>query len=299
MADEKELLSVELKSEYFLDVQVFLEGIQVPHVNVNVSYGVGQPCTATIVVPSCSSLLSLPDYTKVHIFFMDLVDGNRKLLFDGEMARIGYNLVTHGSSMIITAIHSTGYLDLMQILTLNSEEFMYTRNGRIVGESTVPIVMGNEYVKMKVIEEILKKKGIENSADLVYRLVGTVVSTTEGSSVTKFYNDKLKLHAVLDRVYGVSDAAKTTPFPVLNRGNRANPSNSPSGGSSSDTITGGASAAVSHPSSDSLESEPLVPTTAPPEGSSDIITEIGSKLKDLYTGFTNNSASTDGVVTPP
>lgn len=206
------------KNEFLLDVMVFLEGVQIPVSSASVSYGINQPCMCTIVMPASNVIRDLPECTKVHVFFRDMIHDNEyRLLFDGELAQYSYNVDATGASMSISAVHCSGYMDLMQILVLNAEEFMFVNNPHIAGESSIPVIMGEDYVKIRLIDEILKQKVMNNMADIVYRLIGTLLSTTKESSSTEFYSKKIKEWKILDRIYGVSDVAKSTPFPEIKK----------------------------------------------------------------------------------
>ena len=212
------MASDELKNEFLLDVRVYLEGVQVPINSCSISYGINQPCMCTLILPAHNIIRELPDSTKIHVFFRDLIHDNEyRLLFDGELAQYSYNVDSNGSNMSISAVHCSGYLDLMQIVVLNAEEFMFVNNPHIAGESSIPIIMGEDYVKIRLIDEILKQKVMKNMADIVYRLIGTLLSTTKESSSTEFYSKKLATWKLMDRIYGVGDEAKSTPFPEIKK----------------------------------------------------------------------------------
>lgn len=204
------------KNEFYLDVMVFLEGVQVPVSSCSVSYGINEPCMCTIMLPASNIIRELPECTKVHVFFRDMIHDNvMRLLFDGELAQYSYGVEARGASMTISAVHCSGYLDLMQILTLNAEEFMFVNNPHIAGESSIPVIMGQDFAKIKVVDEILKQKVVANMADIVYRLIGTMLSSTKESSSTEFYAKKIEAWKLLSRIYGVSDGAKSAPFPEI------------------------------------------------------------------------------------
>lgn len=58
---------------FYVEVKVFLEGVQVPHSAAAVSYGVSQPPSATVTIPAASFMRDLPETTKVHIIYKDLL----------------------------------------------------------------------------------------------------------------------------------------------------------------------------------------------------------------------------------
>ena len=96
---------------FYVDTKVFLEGVQVPHSAAAVSYGVTSPPSATITVPAASFMRDLPETTKVHIIYKDLMpDSNGvykwRLLFDGELSAISYSIDSSGAYLTIHAIHS-------------------------------------------------------------------------------------------------------------------------------------------------------------------------------------------------
>lgn len=213
-------------SEFFIDVEVYLEGVQIPHSSATVSYGLGSPPSCTIILPATSLIRDLPETTKVHIFFKDLLPDESgtyqwRLLFDGEMSGFQYNIDPNGATMSISALHSSAYISLMQLMSLDAAEYIFDSNPRLIGDATMTTVFGQNKVSTKLIDSIMKGKGYKSMADIVYQLMRAVLEGTQDSAVGKYYHDKLSndkdAWKLLKRIYGVSKAVAESPVPTYDK----------------------------------------------------------------------------------
>lgn len=213
-------------SEFFIDVEVYLEGVQIPHSSATVSYGLGSPPSCTIILPATSLIRDLPETTKVHIFFKDLLPDESgtyqwRLLFDGEMSGFQYNIDPNGATMSISALHSSAYISLMQLMSLDAAEYIFDSNPRLIGDATMTTVFGQNKVSTKLIDSIMRGKGYKSMADIVYQLMRAVLDGTQDSAVGKYYHDKLSndkdAWKLLKRIYGVSKAVAESPVPTYDK----------------------------------------------------------------------------------
>ena len=203
---------------FYVDVKVFLEGVQVPHISASVSYGTGEPPTCTITIPANNFLRSLPSATKVLIVFKDLIPDKNgvykwRVLFDGELSAINYSISPEGAYLTLSAIHTTAYITLMQIISLPANEFVFERNHQPLGDTVFASLAGANKVIVDIIDKIMKEKNYDNMADVVYLLLRNILEIAKSNSATgKWYWDKLGSdlggYKILDRIYGVSDKAK-------------------------------------------------------------------------------------------
>lgn len=207
-------------SEFYLNVEVYLEGVQIPHSSCTISYGLASPPSCTIIMPATSIIRDLPSWTKVHVFFKDLLpdsNGNYewRLLFDGELAGFSYSVDAQGAAMSITAIHSTTFLTLMQLMTLDAAEYLFNPNPRMIGDATMPMIFGQSKINSKLVGNIIKGKNFDSMADIVYQLLRAILVGTKDSAVAKYYNSKLGndpgAWKILKRMYGVSQKAVDSP----------------------------------------------------------------------------------------
>lgn len=205
---------------FYLDVKAFLEGVEVPLAGVNLSYGVNEVPQASITIPASNVVRDLPETCKVHIFFKDILPDPKtneyewRLLFDGELAGMSYSTNPNGAAATISAIHSAGYMSLMQIMTLELSAMLSdpTIGANIIGDAIIPASLGNVRSKSKVIELLSKnKKSFASIADIVYVLAKNVISEVSNSSVGQYYSSKLGNDKgglkLLNRIFGVSEAA--------------------------------------------------------------------------------------------
>ena len=205
-------------SVYYLDVKVFLEGVQVPHASAAISYGIDSPPSCTLTIPAASFLRELPETTKVLVIFKDLVADSSgvyqwRVIFDGELSGLGYAINPNGASITLHAIHTTAYLSLMQLMTLDAQQYLYTPQVAMLGNMTMATMGGFSKVDNDFIPEIIKGKHYSSMADLIYLILKTIlVGYKDSSSVSKWYYNKLGDvvggYKILQRIYGVSDTAK-------------------------------------------------------------------------------------------
>lgn len=203
---------------FYLAVKVFFEGVQVPHSSAAVSYGISSPPTCTISLPASSFLRDLPETTKIHIIFKDLLPNSKgeykwRLLFDGELSGLGYAIDANGANISISGVHSTAYLNLMQIMNLDAAQYLLNSEYTMLGNATMATVSGFDKVQVDMIPKIINKKNFKSMADLSYQILKNIIyGGKDQSSVGKWYYNKLgpDLNGLklLERMYGVSDEAK-------------------------------------------------------------------------------------------
>ena len=203
-------------STFYLDVKCFLEGVQVPHSTVSVSYGVNAPPTCTLLIPAHKVIRDLPETTKIHVFFKDFLptDAGKfewRLLFDGELSSFSYSVDSDGAYMQINGIHSAAYMHMMQLMSLDVAEFIYDPIGTAVGKATTAIVLGQNQITSKIITQIIEGGKFNNMADIVFQLMRSVLEGTGNSATGQYYNDKLGdkegSWKILKRIYGITDTA--------------------------------------------------------------------------------------------
>ncbi|MDD2231085.1 MAG: D-Ala-D-Ala carboxypeptidase family metallohydrolase [Candidatus Cloacimonetes bacterium] len=250
-------LSVPNTSEFYLDVQVFLEGVQVPHNTCAVSYGLNSPPSCTIIIPASSMIRDLPETTKIHVFFKDLLPTAAgiyewRLLFDGELSSLEYTADSEGASMSISGMHSSAYMTLMQILSLDVASYVFDSNPHLIGNATLSMVLGQSKVNNTIIKNILNAKGYQTMADIVFQLLRSILNGTSDSAVGKFYSAKLGNVAqgwkILKRIYGISQLAANAQIATVKASTNKTADNessaNPSSGSTSDAQTNTAMDAI-------------------------------------------------------
>lgn len=203
---------------FYVDTKVFLEGVQVPHSAAAVSYGVTSPPSATITLPAASFMRDLPETTKVHIIYKDLMpDSNGaykwRLLFDGELSAVSYSIDASGAYLTIHAIHSSAYLTLMQIVNQAAAQYLYMKDYEMIGQTVFKTISGMNKVQISQVSKIIEGKEYKSMADLTYRILRQILEGyKDASAVSKWYWSKLGNDAngykILNRIYGVSDTAK-------------------------------------------------------------------------------------------
>lgn len=203
---------------FYVEVKVFLEGVQVPHSSAAVSYGVTSPPSATITIPAASFMRDLPETTKIHVIYKDLMPDSTgvykwRLLFDGELSAISYSIDATGAYMTLHAIHSSAYLTLMQIINQAAAQYLYMRDYEMIGQTVFKTIAGMNKVQISQVGKIIEGKEYKSMADLAYRILRQILEGyKDASAVSKWYWAKLgndpNGYKILNRIYGVSDTAK-------------------------------------------------------------------------------------------
>lgn len=76
----------------FQNITVFIEGVQVPFISINIQSNLGDRPNATVQIPSQAGLMDITRYyePKIHIFYRDIVTGNDTVMFTGNVVRSSY-----------------------------------------------------------------------------------------------------------------------------------------------------------------------------------------------------------------
>ena len=183
-----------------IEVLCLLEGISVPVVSAQVSYGVNMLPTCTVNLPAHSLIRDLPERTKVALFFRDFCPEGAaneykwRLLFDGELYALGYNLSPDGAVMSLQVMHAVSELDLMKIMTLSIGAYLYDPSAKFLGEATMVSLWGNRVNEIKVTNFLSGHRNLFNGvADIVYLLFHTVLTDADvaKSATGAYYAKKL------------------------------------------------------------------------------------------------------------
>lgn len=214
---------------FYVDVKVFLEGVQVPHSQAAVSYGIDSPPTATLVIPAAQFLRNIPETTKVLIVFRDLLPDSTgeykwRVLFDGELSGISYSIDSTGATMNLTAIHSTAYLTLIQLMNVPVRDYIYNSKpeANVGGLTLWQSQPGASQTEIKFLEALLNDlKGdtpsVKSMADIVYILLRNIIEGHKDSAAVArwmwlYLGNNPGGLKLLRRIYGVSDAGKDDKF---------------------------------------------------------------------------------------
>ena len=117
----------------FNDFIVFLEGIQVPVSQIELSYGQGVSMCKISIVPNKISKEIFP-LTRVHIFYK--FENKYRLLFDGRIVDVSYYRSPLRTHTILTATDFTEYLSRIPI-------FFYTLSSE---SGILPILLGTQAI---------------------------------------------------------------------------------------------------------------------------------------------------------
>lgn len=203
----------------YVDVKVFLEGVQIPHAACAISYGVTAPPTCSITLPAASFLRSLPETTKILVIFKDLLpdpitnEYEWRVLFDGEASGVAYSIDPAGANITLSGIHTTAYLTLMQFYTQSSAEYIVNRRHEMVGDYVMCAPSGLNKAHITFINKLFDTnlKHYSSMADITYSILRNMIEgfKDKGGPVAAWYWNKLGPvpggYKIVDRITGVSE----------------------------------------------------------------------------------------------
>jgi hypothetical protein len=91
----------------YQEVKLYIEGIQVPFMAISVTSAIGAIPQATISIPPQVGLMEITRFynPKVHIFYVDPIDGEEKLLFSGVVVSNSYTKSNDDASITFQCQH--------------------------------------------------------------------------------------------------------------------------------------------------------------------------------------------------
>lgn len=296
-------------SEFFKDCILLIEGVQIPYNTITVSYGIGNPATCSIIIPAHKVIRELPEDAKIHVFFRDLLADDSgeykyRLLFDGELSGFSYNTTTQGAYCTIQGIHSCAYTTLMQLMTLEASQYLFTPSSYIAGDATIPILFGRNKMHSTMIKSLLNSE-FNSMADLVYQLMRGILQGNQRTGTGKYYQSKLGNDAggwkVLKRIFGVSKGTAESKIPEADWSSKVADESNKSSNSAGNKpqFTGGGAGTLAWPASGTITSN-FGPRTPPCEGASnyhdgiDIGIDVGTPVYAAEAGTITRCEWNDG-----
>ena len=111
-----------MASAQYLNLRLFLEGVEVPVIGASVTSSVGAPAQATIQVVGDPAVLRLAPRTLVHLFVYDphgvskvnpkSADAKYVLLFSGDLMEVQYQKSSATRNATLVCVDDTSYYDL-------------------------------------------------------------------------------------------------------------------------------------------------------------------------------------------
>ena len=210
---------------FYIDVKVFLEGVQIPHAACAVSYGIDSPPTCTITLPASSFLREIPETTKILVIYKDLLPDPKtneyewRLLFDGEASGFSYSVTPNGANITLSGVHTAAYLTLMQFTAQSVSEHILNRAPELLGDHVIMSPAGVNKTHIDFITRLLgHAKGTFNSmADISYLILRNMIEgfKDKGGPVAAWYWNKLGPvvggYKILDRLAGISEPVINLP----------------------------------------------------------------------------------------
>jgi len=111
-----------------LDYKVYIEGVEIPFMDININIAPNQPSSATITIIPVTTATRMRPRSHVHIFYFDDledVDANKgevarwKLLWEGEVTGMGYSYSPYSRNFRIDCMDLTNMWDTTTVYMLS------------------------------------------------------------------------------------------------------------------------------------------------------------------------------------
>jgi len=168
-----------------LNLRLFLEGVEVPIISANVSYGVKTPASAQLSVVETPEVFRLGSRTLAHVFFFDDTDDTYKLLFAGEVVELQQSKNPGSRSAVLQCLDFTSYWDAAKRFYYDSLSFDVASSigGNFQGAKAAPgdVIFGPAAALCSMLKQKARSfpdlKGVLN---MVVRLLESIGGYHEG-----------------------------------------------------------------------------------------------------------------------
>ena len=116
--------------------KLFIEGEEFPFLSGSVSLSANRPSSATFNIPSSMKAPDVPQYSMVHLFYLDPFDHEWRFMWEGVTIGHGYNKTSDGAQFTISCVDYFIYLAVSKIAFL-SHSFLPIENKVWVQQSWV------------------------------------------------------------------------------------------------------------------------------------------------------------------
>lgn len=207
----------------FQPLAVFIEGVEVPYISGSVTQSDGTLPSASLQVPPAPGILDIGKFyqPKLHIFFLDVIDGTEKyrLLFEGYITGSSYTKSIDGKSEYVQfecahkyrlmqefLIDYTGFLDVSSVNQTNGSlkvtdfssknQILNALSGVTAYNSAQEVTASNPDGDFKVVPQVLK-----DSYDRVKGVPGMIVNYWQQLKKAGFSPDLIKFQDTFVYIY--------------------------------------------------------------------------------------------------
>jgi hypothetical protein len=148
----------------YQEVKLYIEGIQVPFIAISITSSIGSIPQATISIPTQVGVLEITRFynPKVHIFYVDPIDGIEKLLFSGIAMNSSYSKSNDDASITFQCQHR--YVFMNEFLMDFSGWTQELTNINAASESAVKSpAMSSKYAIALALTGIIKDKNLQGN----------------------------------------------------------------------------------------------------------------------------------------
>lgn len=183
--DEEKKLTTSNNAIY-QDFKLYIEGEECQFESASISFGVSSIPAMTLQFVPYKILRNLEERTKVHLYFIDPVDGKERLLFDGEISGVGYTKNPSAQTLTYSVTHVSSYLD--EILVSFFDKSAYGHSFPPLWTTSLGSKLKTEYsiYSYTTLEKILSPdsiKSAETFQQIFVELFGKIFEAKSGKKL--------------------------------------------------------------------------------------------------------------------
>lgn len=146
----------------YQNYKLFIEGEECPFESVTISYGVGGIPEMIIQLVPYHILRKLGERTKAHLYFLDPIDGQLRLLFDGEIRGEGYIKTPSSRTLTYSVTHVSHYLDEILISFKDPWTFGLQSLGATKSPSSLQVYLQERATTNTIIEQYFSAASLKD-----------------------------------------------------------------------------------------------------------------------------------------
>lgn len=182
----------------YLDFKLYIEGEECPFESASISFGVSTIPTMTLQLMPYKILRNLGERTKVHFYFIDPVDGEERLLFDGEISGVGYTKNPTAQTLTYSVTHVSNYLNeiLMSFFDISAYAVTFppVYTGALGAEMETDYST-YEYATLEKVFDTTSLEGLETFQAVFSKLFDEIFKVKSGedglSATLQYYKERV------------------------------------------------------------------------------------------------------------
>lgn len=182
-------------SAVYQNFKLYVEGEECPFESVSVSYGVGIIPEMVIQLVPFQILRDLGEGTRAHLYFVDPVDQQQRLLFDGEISGVGYTKNPTSQVLTYTVSHVSRQLDEILVSFFDLSSYAMSIPPLYIESSGAQLSLDYSMFEYGTLEKLLSPGPVLSSGRIksfqdIFRMFFDEIYKTKNATID-FYKKKI------------------------------------------------------------------------------------------------------------